>query len=224
MGVRAGSRPRPRPGTFFSNGSCTARAESARRACRSHRRSRASACPAESGAASRPRAPAPRRRGSRCAACRDCRAPSSASRRPAAPPRTRSISVSDASRLPRQPDQLKVERQVHAVAARAVVGHEPLDRQIDLADQHPIVVLVDQPRASPRRSRACRGDRRCRAAAARGTAAGRGANPDSAGCRGTRSSLMRWHIDIDAEAVDAAVEPEAQHVMHGAAALPGCAS
>ena len=43
---------------------------------------------------------------------------------------------------PGREDHLEVERQVGAVAVRAVVGHQPVDRQVDLADQHPLVVGV----------------------------------------------------------------------------------
>ena len=46
--------------------------------------------------------------------------------------------------------QREVERQVRAAQVAAVVGHEPLEGQVDLADQQAVVEFVDHTRASPR--------------------------------------------------------------------------
>ena len=51
--------------------------------------------------------------------------------------------VGDGAGVPGQFDQLKIERQVHAVALCAVVGHHSLERQIDFADHHSLAVFVE---------------------------------------------------------------------------------
>ena len=84
----------------------------------------------------RRRAPARRRSASRAAAGRDCRAPNSARRRRQAARSVRSAPRS--TRVPRHVEQLKLNGRCRPDRSRAVVGHQLLDRQIDLADQQPL--------------------------------------------------------------------------------------
>src|SRR3712207_7595088 len=65
----------------------------------------------------------------------------------------RSDGRSDDARLPRQQDELEVVGQVDPGAADAVVGDQPLDRQVDLADQHPLVVPRSEEHTSELQSR-----------------------------------------------------------------------
>ena len=51
----------------------------------------------------------------------------------------------DRSRIPQRREQREIERQMGAGEVVAVVGDETVQRQIDLADQHAIVELVDHP-------------------------------------------------------------------------------
>ena len=80
--------------------------------------------------------------GWRCAGCRDCPAPSWASRRTGSAASYVCTASLIGRRLPRHGDQLEIERHVRAAAALAVVSHQLLDRQVDLADHHPLVVAV----------------------------------------------------------------------------------
>ena len=48
----------------------------------------------------------------------------------------------DVARVPGGKDQVKVEGQMQAAAAHAVVGHQPLDRQPELTDQHALGVGI----------------------------------------------------------------------------------
>ena len=51
--------------------------------------------------------------------------------------------LAEAPGLPRQAQQLEVERKVDLLAGLTVVAQELVDGQVDLADQHPLVVLVE---------------------------------------------------------------------------------
>ena len=117
-------------------------------------------------------------------------------------------------RVPWRLEQLEVERQVHARrGSAAVVGHQPVERQEDLADQQPLAVLVGQ------------------------LAEGVGDLVDfgligrmvlqhlelfaHAGGEGRIGRIIAQVLGldavpqhVDAEAVDAAIEPEAQHAGH----------
>ena len=172
-----------------------ARAGSARRPCRSRRRNTSSACRAASAAASPRRAPAPRRPASRCAACRGCRAPSSASRRPGSAASYSSISRAIARAFQGAWISWKLNGRCTPPRFCAVVGDQPLDRQVDLADQHPLVV-------TRRATRAHLGDDlvhlglvgRVERQHAADVGVARRVVRGSAGCRGTPSSLIRCQI------------------------------
>ena len=74
--------------------------------------------------------------------------------RPAAGRQRRLVVARSARRMaPRVPGALmswKLNGRCTPAQVRAVVGHQPLDRQVDLADQHAVVVLVDDAGACPR--------------------------------------------------------------------------
>ena len=100
----------------------------------------------------------------------------------------------------------------------AVVGDEALDRQVDLADQHAIVELVDHA-AQP-------GDHLVHLGLVGGVARQHALvrRPARRERRIGRVVAELGVLDqvpdhVDAEAVDAAVEPEAQHVVHRGADL-----
>ena len=149
MGVRWGSRPKPSPGSRFSQGSCTAPPRSAHPAFRSRRHSRGSACPAGSGGASPRRGLGAARRGWRCASGRDCRAPNSA-RLPPASPFVFVDQSGDRRGVPGRKQQLEIEGQMDTRPIFSVVGDQPFEWQIDLTDQNPIRILR-RPRAASRR-------------------------------------------------------------------------
>ena len=205
IGVRSGSRPRPMPGCVLPAGSCTHSGGIGDVApCRSRRRSRRRR--AAQGEQQHRRDPGlrwPDARGDR-ATGRGCPAPSSARRPAAARPRSRRRCARSA-RVPGRRDQLEIERQMRLVAVRAVIGDQPVDRQVDLADQH---AVADSRPARAHFARRCRAFRPVGGVERQqpiNTACMPGCQPGSAGCRGTRSSLISMPDHVDAEAVDAAV-------------------
>src|SRR3546814_3295149 len=44
--------------------------------------------------------------------------------------------------LPVRFHELEIERQMHAVALAAVIGHQPGEREEDFPDQHPLVAAI----------------------------------------------------------------------------------
>ena len=115
----------------------------------------------------------------------------------------------DLARVPGGLDELEVERQVRARQIGAVIGDEPLDRQVDLADQHPVVVFLEHaPHAGDdvvHLGLVGRMDLQ--------KALDLGPAELIAGIGRVVAELGVLHQvpdDVDAEAVDAAVEPEAQ--------------
>ena len=134
----------------------------------------------------------------------------------------RDRSAAIVARIPWRRMQLKIERQMHAAEIDAVVRHQPLDRQIDLADQHAIVDIGP-------RSRRMRAITSC--------TSGRSVLCSADSCFGTGSIarapvgigrvvaellvLDQMPDHIDAKAVHAALQPEAQHVEHRLDALAG---
>ena len=153
------------------------------------------------------------RAATRRASGRGCRAPSSATRRRAAPPRSVSISEASARGFHGRREQVHVRRHVHP---GGVVAHEPLDRQVQLADHHP-AALGD---------RLCHRDHRSEVAVV-GAADGQQrvvlgqAGPVVRVRRVVAPLRVLEHLAqrVDAEAVDAAVEPEAQDAEHRLAQL-----
>ena len=110
---------------------------------------------------------------------------------------------------------MEIERQVEARKLDAVIGHEPLDRQIGLADQKPLIGVGSRHFPHER-------DRPMHLGLIHGI--------------GAQEPLGRWHVlvpigiwgivaqacileqmmdRIHPKAVDAPLEPEAQHIEHG---------
>ena len=124
----------------------------------------------------------------------------------------------EGARLPGRVDELEIEGQVHPCPFAAVVVHQPIDRQVDLADQHAF---------APSTWRITIGD-----------GAHLGGDLVHLGLVGRMELEHAVHLahrrliggvrrivgkvrrldhvpqHVDAEAVDAALEPEAQHVVH----------
>ena len=105
----------------------------------------------------------------------------------------------------------------------AVIGDEPLDRQVDLADQHPVVVLVEHA--------AHAGDDVVHLRLVGRVDLQQALDLGPAGLvAGIRRVVAELGVldqvpdDVDAEAVDAAVEPEAQRRRASPRGPPGCAS
>ena len=125
------------------------------------------------------------------------------------------------ARMPGRRQQSEVKRQVHAAEVAAVVGHQPLDGQVELADQQALGKLVDhaaQPAMIVVDLRPIgaveRQQRRVRRVAV-------GGSRDWAGCRETASSLIRWRMASTRKPSTPRFEPEAQHVEHRALRTSG---
>ena len=150
-GVRSGSRPRPLPGSRSSGRVAHLRLrEWPCPPCPVRRPYRSWACRAASAAASPPRAPAPAP--TRLAMRGRSWLPSTQFGQPpgGSAASYRGHDVGDAPRRSSlQQQKLEVERQLRAAPVAAVIGHQPLDRQVQLADQHAVADTRPAPRASP---------------------------------------------------------------------------
>lgn len=120
-------------------------------------------------------------------------------------------------RLPPDPHETEVERQLHAPEVGPVVGDETLERQIELADQQPIAAVLVEHLPHPCDDRQyvglVRAVERHQASIGWVTVAITGIDGIVAELR----VLEQVPENVDAESVDAAAEPEAQHVVHRSA-------
>lgn len=121
--------------------------------------------------------------------------------------------VGDRLRVPRQEQQLKVERKMHAASRRSVVGDEPLDGKIDFSYEQTIRIRI--------RERAHFGDdvvyfRTIRVVHREHDVVRRHCR-DVRRIGGIVAKLAVFHDfidDIDAESIDSAVKPETHRVEH----------
>ena len=122
------------------------------------------------------------------------------------------------ARPPWRIDELEIERQMHLGAFAAVILHQPVDRQVDLADQNPLTL---SPGAIAVGDVAHLGSDQmhlglvCRMELKQAV---HFAHPGPKSRVGwiVRKILGLQHVPqhIDAEAIDAAVEPETHHIVH----------
>ena len=132
----------------------------------------------------------------------------------------------DVARVPGAKDQVEVEWQMQAAAANAVVGHQPLDRQPQLADQHALGVRIREiANLSDQLQQlgligGMSGQQRLVLAPWSEAEHGRRLRRRPAGVRRVVAQLdVLEHLaqGVDTETIDAAFEPEAQHIQHGGA-------
>jgi hypothetical protein len=131
------------------------------------------------------------------------------------------IFADDASNLagvPGRLDQLEIERQVGAGQLLAVIGDEALERQIDLADQHPVGIGVDDLPHLGNDAMHLGPVRRVDLEELPDAGITR-AVARVGGIVAECVILDEVPHDVDAETVDAAVEPEAKDLEHGVADL-----
>jgi hypothetical protein len=121
--------------------------------------------------------------------------------------------LADRRRGPRRMKQLEIERQLRAAQILSVIGHQPFDRQIDLADQHALVILIE--------NKAHLGDNLVRLGLIGAVNLHETMNAGfvRAVVRIRRIVAQRGILDqqpddVDAKSVDTAVEPEAQDIVH----------
>ena len=129
----------------------------------------------------------------------------------------------DRARIPGGGEQREIEWQMRARKLLAVIGDQPLERQIDLADQNPIVEFIDDAahfRDHVLHLRLIRGVARQQAFVRR---------PAGAKTRIGRVVAKLLVLDqvpdhIDAKTVDALAEPEAHDIVDRRAHFAGYAS
>ena len=112
--------------------------------------------------------------------------------------------------LPRHGERLEVEGEVQLVAVAEIGGDQLRPGEVDLADHHAVAGILVEHRADPAqqrvRPRVVVGAHHVEVAA----------DDVGLGDVGQRGVLADEVHDVRAEAVDAAVQPEAQHVVHRA--------
>ena len=108
---------------------------------------------------------------------------------------------------------MEVERQVHPASRAPVVGHQPLERQVDLADQHARGIGVDH---AAHLAQHLEDLGLVRGVHLEQALDGRVPGPDRGIGRVVAPPRVLHEVPqhVDAKAVDAAVEPEAQHAVH----------
>ncbi len=122
--------------------------------------------------------------------------------------------VGNGAGMPGQLDQLKIERQMDAVALSAVVRDHSLERQIDFADHHPLAVFVEH---SAHAADDVVDFRPVGVVGGQQLAVRRLSGLVSR----VRQVIAKLVVlddvpdHVDAKPIDAAIEPEPQHVEHG---------